>query len=310
MTKKAIKRPHKRPQGHIVPLYMNGMHGRMLRLDPPRGKSREILVVYGLQTNLEQILPLAQELNKYGGVTVPDLPGFGGMQSFYRIGEKPTLDNLAGYLAAFIKLRYKHRRLSIIGVSYGFAVTTRLLQKYPQLAKRVDLLVSVSGFVHREDFLVKRPKYLLKRFGTSLFSSRLPAWSAHNIFMRPGLLRATYSLTATPGPRTRKTGSARHNKRLNQTVELWRQNDFRTYMEASLAMLTMDLCKHQVSLPLYHVSVNDRRLDNQIIEQHLNVIYKKVHIMPSRLSSRSNVLSGSFGRIPSLPPGLHQHLSK
>lgn len=303
------KKTAKISQSYIVPLYMNGLHGRMLRLPPPAGKSREILIIYGHRASLEQIFPLAEDLNKYGGVTVPDLPGFGGMQSFYRIGEKPTLDNLAAYLAAFIQLRYKRRRVTLVGTSFGFAVATRLLQKYPSLTKKVDLLVSAAGFVHRDDFLVRRQNYLLKRLGASLFSKRLPAWTAHNVFMRRPLLRATYSLAGSRS-KPKKTSPAAKAKRLDQTVELWRKNDFRTYMQTTLAILTLDLCRQQVDLPLYHISINGPHFDNQVLEQHLNVVFKKVHILPSKLSKRSDILPQSVVALPILPLQLRRQLAK
>src|SRR5689334_10233567 len=99
---------------YVVPLNMNGLRGRMLRLPPPARKKREILLIYGHHASIERMFGLAENLNRYGGVTLPDLPGFGGMQSFYRLNEKPTLDNLADYLASFVKLRYKRQKVSIL----------------------------------------------------------------------------------------------------------------------------------------------------------------------------------------------------
>ena len=40
------------------------------------------------------------------------LPGLGGMDSFYSIGLKPSLDNMADYVASFIKLSYKRKKVS------------------------------------------------------------------------------------------------------------------------------------------------------------------------------------------------------
>src|ERR1700734_583988 len=105
-----VRSNEKHMEDYIVPLNMNGLQGRMLRLPAPLNKKREILFVYDRHSSLERWWPLARELNRYGGVTMPDLPGFGGMHSLYRIGEKPSLDALADYLAAFMKLRYKRRR--------------------------------------------------------------------------------------------------------------------------------------------------------------------------------------------------------
>src|SRR5262249_48894244 len=141
------------PQEYIKPLNMNGLPGRMLHMPAPKGYNREILMVYGHHSSIERWFGLAQVFNKYGTVTMPDLPGFGGMRSFYKIGQKPTLDNMADYLASFIKLRYKRRRITIVGMSYGFVVATRMLQRFPDLAKRVDLIVSLVGFAHKDDFV-------------------------------------------------------------------------------------------------------------------------------------------------------------
>src|SRR5690606_29130786 len=132
-------------------------------LPAPARKNRQILLVYGHHASLERMFGLAEELNKYGSITMPDLPGFGGMESFYKIGEKPTLDNLADYLASFIKLRYKRRRVSILAMSFGFLVVTRMLQRYPELVKKVDVLVSIVGFCHHQDFKMRRRNYWLLR---------------------------------------------------------------------------------------------------------------------------------------------------
>jgi pimeloyl-ACP methyl ester carboxylesterase len=123
----------KDPAEYILPLYMNGLSGRMLRMPPPKDKSREILFIYGHHTSLERVFGVAELLNKYGSITIPDLPGFGGMQPFYKIGEKPTLDNMADYLASFVKLRYRNKRFTIAGHSLGFMIVTRMLKKYPEI---------------------------------------------------------------------------------------------------------------------------------------------------------------------------------
>src|SRR5205085_8468415 len=88
---------------YLSPLSINGMDGRMLYMPAPKNKNRDIVIVYGHHTSIERMFGFARFLNRYGSVTIPDFPGFGGMESFYKIGKKPTIDNLADYLAAFIK---------------------------------------------------------------------------------------------------------------------------------------------------------------------------------------------------------------
>jgi pimeloyl-ACP methyl ester carboxylesterase len=137
----------------ILPLDINGLQGRMLRLPPPSPrKKREILIIPGHHTSIERLTGLTELINQFGSVTLPDLPGFGGMDPLYKIGKKATIDDLADYLASFIKVRYKNRRFTIMAISYGFAITTRMLQKYPEISKKVDILVSWVGFVHADDF--------------------------------------------------------------------------------------------------------------------------------------------------------------
>lgn len=167
--------PKLNPADYISPLHINGLSGRVLRLPAPPKKTREILLIYGHHASLERMFGIAEDLNQYGSVTMPDLPGFGGMNSFYKIGMKPTLDNLADYLAAFIKLRYKRSKITIIAVSFGFVVTTRMLQRYPHLTSKVNLLVSAVGFSHRDDFNFSRGRYLFYRSIAAVFSNRLGA---------------------------------------------------------------------------------------------------------------------------------------
>src|SRR5580700_10469282 len=154
---------------YIVPLNINGLDGRMLRMPAPPKKNAELLFIYGHHSSIERWWGMMQVLNRYGAVTMPDLPGFGGMDSFYKIGKKPSIDNMADYLAAFVKMRYKRKPVTIVGMSFGFVVATRMLQRFPELAKKVDLLVSVAGFAHRDDFTFSVTRYWSYRSISRLF---------------------------------------------------------------------------------------------------------------------------------------------
>src|ERR1700722_5275861 len=144
------------PSKYFLPLLMNGLQGRMLVCPSMSSKARrEILVVYGQNSDLDFWFVLVSELSKYGTVTMPDLPGMGGMESLKKAGIKPSIESLADYLASFIKLRFKRKRITIICLSSGFAITTKMLQKYPELVRRVDILFCVSG-LSQEDILKLR----------------------------------------------------------------------------------------------------------------------------------------------------------
>lgn len=278
----------KQPGDYIAPLYMNGLQGRMLHMPAPKGKSREMLFVYGHHSSLERWWGVVQDLNQYGAVTMPDLPGFGGMESFYKIGEKPTIDNLADYLAAFVKMRYKRKKVTIAGLSFGFVVVTRMLQRYPDLAKKVDLLVSVVGFAHKDDFTFSKTRRGLYLAGSRLFASWPASIFFRNVFLHPLVLRAAYA--RTHNAKQKFTNKEPDNRReiMNFEIHLWHCNDLRTAMYTYIEFLQLNNCHKRVELPVWHVSVKaDHYFDNHMVEQHMNVIFTDFHHAPSRMKTHA-----------------------
>jgi len=257
---------------YIVPLNMNGLQGRMLNMPAPKGRNREILMIYGHHSSIERWFGLIQVFNKYGAVTMPDLPGFGGMDSFYRIGQKPTLDNLADYLAAFIKLRYKRRRITIVGMSFGFVVATRMLQRFPDLAKKVDVIISLVGFAHKDDFVDKPVAYWAYWTVSHVFSKPVASHFFKAVCLHPVVLRWVY--TKLDHAKFRGLTPEQDEEMLKVEIGLWRANEVRTHMHTMGSMLSLDNCKKRVNLPVWHVATKDDHwLNNNNVEQHLKVIF-------------------------------------
>lgn len=297
---------------HIHPLVMNGLEGRMLHIKPKNSKKREILVISGQHTSVERMESLAIELSKYGTVLVPDLPGFGGMEPLYKLGVKPDLDTMADYLASFVKLKYNRKRVTIVGISYGFIVVTRMLQKYPELARKVDLLVSLVGLVHYEDFKFKPRQLNLLRSGTKLFSYGFPAWIAKNIFLRSFFITATYKLVADKHAKFKDADTAERQRRISFEIYLWKCNDIRTYMYTINGMLYVDLCNVQVKLPVHHVSVaGDQYFDNYKVEQHMKVIYEDFTDHKAVMNAHMPTIVATSKEIaPLVPKSLRKLLAK
>lgn len=306
------KRKPKVPADYIEPLYINGLRGRMLHMPAPKNRNREILFVYGHHASLERYFGFAEALNAYGPVTMPDLPGFGGMESFYKIGMTPTLDNLADYLATFIKLRYKRRRITIIGMSFGFIVATKMLQKYPDLVRKVDLVISVVGFCHKDDFHLKRRYFYTFRYGTVIFSRAIMAWMVQYIFLRPTLIRFAYHLVEDKNEKLREANREERERRIDFEIGLWRSNDVRTYMKTATEMFTLDLCNKQVALSVYHVAVDmDRYFDNGIVEQHMKVIYQDCTLIKAKMNGHSHTVIATAKEVaPFFPRQIRSVLSK
>ncbi|MDB5176000.1 MAG: hypothetical protein JWM81_858 [Candidatus Saccharibacteria bacterium] len=302
------------PVDYIVPININGLKGRMLKLPAPKGRSREILFLYGSHSSLERMFTLAEELNAYGAVTMPDWPGFGGMDSLFKVGAKPTIDNMADYLATFVKMSYRRRRFTIVGMSYGFAVATRMLQKYPEIAAKVDFIASVVGFAHKDDFHVNKRTLIAFKVGTGVLKHRIPSMIAR-VVINGLTVDATYSLMANR--HSKMKGASREERRTRIEFEkiLWRINDLRTYFYTGSTMFTIDLCNSegnaQVKVPVYHVAVNnDQFFNNQLVEQHLAVIYSKVNMLHVTLTAHMPTIVATAAEVaPFIPKELRKALA-
>ena len=296
---------------YLVPLYINGLNGRMLHVPAPEGHKREILFVYGHHSTLERWWGLIQDLNQYGAVTSPDLPGFGGMDSFYKIGEKPTLDNLADYLATFVKMHYKNRRFSIAGLSFGFLVATRMLQRYPDMAKKVDLLVSVVGFAHEDDFAFSPRRQRNYVRATKFLSHKLPSIFFKNVALHPALLRAVYAKTYNAKHKFKDADPEEHRRLMDFEVHLWQANDVRTHWYTTVLMLTADNCQKSVDLPVWHIAVEgEKYFDNNSVEQHYRIIFSDFHLAVSMLDNHApSVIATKEQSAPLIPDEVRELLA-
>lgn len=305
------------PADYILPLNMNGLSGRMMYIRGPQEKKREILLIYGHHSSLERVAGVAQYLSRFGNVTVPDMPGFGGMDPFYKIGQTANLDNMAGYLASFIKLRYKNKKVSIVAISLGFMLATRTLQKYPAVAKKTNLLISVVGLVHKDDFGFGRKLFLTFRLATSFFSHRLSAGFLKYVVLRKPLIVAGYRVAEKyfikdQHSKVRNVDSEERKKRINFEVELWKCNDIRTYMSMGVAMLTADFAGKYIDLPVYNVQLdNDRYFDNTKVEVHMRQIYKDYIPIKAKVPQHAPSVVAQAQEITHyIPPKLRKILSQ
>jgi pimeloyl-ACP methyl ester carboxylesterase len=267
------------PADYIQPLSINGLEGRMLRVPAPAKKNREILLVYGHHAKLERWWGLVENLHEYGAVTMPDLPGFGGMDSFYRIRRRPDIDAYADYLAAFVKLRYRRKRVTIVAISFGFLVTTRMLQRYPELTKKVDLLVSIVGFMHRDDFLFKPRTRRNYARATRLFATRPVALAIRYCALNTFVIKNIYKRLPFGKKRYIEVGPDAFGAMIKFDTELWQANDVRTHWLTTSEFLKLDNCDRQVNLPVWHVATEgDHYFDNHIVEQHMRIVFKDYHL--------------------------------
>ncbi|MDL2342155.1 MAG: alpha/beta hydrolase [Patescibacteria group bacterium] len=299
------------PANYIQPLNINRLEGRVLRMPAPNTRrQREILLLYGSHSSLERMFTLATELNRYGPVTMPDWPGFGGMDSLFKIGKKPDVDTMADYLAAFVKLRYRRSRFTIVGMSYGFVVATRMVQRYPELAAKVDFVVSIVGFARHDDFIIKRRNFIFMRQATRVLKHRAPAMIASS-FNKGPTVGAIYMLMAKRHVKMKDADAQELKRRIDFEKILWRINDLRTYFYTGDSMLRLDLCDKQTPLSVYHVAVqNDQYFDNKLVEQHLAVIYARVTVIDIKLGAHMPTIVATAKEVaPFIPNKLRRLLA-
>lgn len=304
----------RQPADFIHELNMDGLEGRMLRVPPKyKTRQREILLLYGHHALLERWWGLVENLNEYGAVTMPDLPGFGGMDGFTKVGRKPTLDNYADYLAAFVKLRYRRRRVTIVGISFGFVVATRMLQKYPELAKKVDIVVSIVGFMHRDDFhFSPRTRGVYSKLAR-VFATRPVAMIIRYGFLNSFVIKNLYKQLPMAKRRFLEIEPADFNLMLDFEVQLWQTNDVRTHWLTTSEFLQLDNCQKQIDLPVWHVaSKGDHYFNNQIVEQHMQVVFTKgyTQLIADTKAHTPSILADKKGLSVLVPRKLRQELLK
>lgn len=300
-----MKTESQKPADYIVPLSINGLNGRLaLVKSSHKTRKREILLVYGHHSSLERMLSIAQNLSAYGNVTMPDLPGFGGMDSFYILGEKPTLDNMADYLATFIRLHYKKRPITICAMSWGFLVTTKMLQKYPELATQVNLLISFVGFASAKDFKISANKQKLARGASKVMSGMVTAGFFRHVMLRSFVIKNSYRIMASRHPKMMDANKEELEKRISFEVILWQSNDARTYMYTNNIMFNLDLTDAKVDLPVVHVAVDsDQYFNNRSVVKHLKMIYSEVKVVKSHLPNHAPTIVDDVKEAGAIIPG-------
>ena len=159
-------------------------------------------------------------------------------------------------------------------MSCGFVVATRMLQKYPNLVPKVDLLVSVVGFCHKDDFMFTRPRYYAYLWLSGFFKQKLPALFFKNVVLHPSVIRAFYAGTHNAKQKFKGLTPIDSKEALDFEVYLWRCNDVRTYMATTIHMLKLDNCTAQINMPVHHISVGiDQYFYSDIVEQHMRIVF-------------------------------------
>jgi pimeloyl-ACP methyl ester carboxylesterase len=265
---------------YIHPMQLQGLKGRVLHIPGPKGSKSQVMFVYGHHSSLERWWGVMDLFSRHHTITMPDLPGFGGMESLYKNDQVASFDNLADWLAEFVRKTYKGQKVTLVGMSLGFVIITRMLQRHPDLTQNINKLVSLFGFASSDDFrMAPNGRFwnsLLVRFLSLPISSDL----YRLILLNPTVLRAGYH--KTKNARQKFAGLTNDQKReaMDFEVELWQINDVRTHMHTAAEFLTFKPAPEKVDLPVYHIAVhNDRYFKLESVENHYRQIFSDYRLL-------------------------------
>lgn len=300
---------------YIEDIEINGMRGRMVNAPAlnPKAKNVNILFVHGHHSSLERLAGVAELLTEYGNFCLPDMPGFGGMEHLYKVGLKPSIENLADYMAAFIKLQYGSRKkVVLVGYSMGFLVVTRMLQKYPELNKQIVDIMAIAGFVHRDDLKFTAARRRFYVVSAHIMGSRPVSWFMRELFMRKWFLGTIYTRLHNAKDKFAGLSSDDLKRMVNFEVKLWRINHVPTWCYTSREMLKADLVTDAPHIPQNLIMVTigkDRYFDNASTEQHMRIIFNKVKVLESEEENHGgSVVANAKDARVFMPKELISHL--
>jgi hypothetical protein len=189
-------------------------------------------------------------------------------------------------------------------------VITRMLQRYPQLAKKVDLLVSEVGFMHKDDLSFSPTLQKFCKLGARIFATRPIA-----LFIRYGMLNKfmlTHLYAKLPSSKRRmiEVTPEEFSRSMEFEVELWQANDVRTHWLTTSEFLGLDNCRQHVSLPVVHISSSyDYYINNLLVEEHMRQVFSDyIHFQSKSKAHVPSVIADKAAMGVLVPPDLKRLL--
>jgi len=289
-----------------------GLHGRYAHWPASsRDAKRTFVLIYGQHATLERIEPIAQALSDYGDVYAVDTPGFGGMESSYKIKQYPSLDFMAGHLSHFVNKYVQTKRLiTFMGISFGLQIITSALDKDHLLAKRTEEAISFAGFVSYKDFSMPISyqiffMYLLANLGRTYIGSKII-----KVFTTAPMLRFIYFAARPFNVQHKSLPKHKSQDYLDQQIWLWQNNDARTHAATGWDFLRKtDMTSLRLPVSMVHVGVpRDHLLKNAQVSAELRIMYKSVIILDLNLNSHTSLDLDSSDKIRQLLPATLKEL--
>ncbi len=263
----------------IAPYEFRSLKGRIIKLEPKKPELKRVfLVIYGQHASIERSLPLVEALSNFGTVYLADNPGFGGMQSAYKAGSKPSLDFYADHLKnVYDNYLPQDKKVTLFAISFGLEMANAFLDKYPQYIGRTEDVLSFVGLASKRNLRISWRLRALLWFvciGAQTFIGSL----VYRLIMSDIFVRPFYILTMSRNPKFADVPENQKRLIAKEQAWLWRANDIRTHAKTAWDFLFFtDQTNLRIAASVTHVGVpRDHLLDNTSVIEDLKKIYKEV----------------------------------
>jgi hypothetical protein len=187
-----------------------------------------------------------------------------------------------------------------------------MLQKYPEMQRKVDLLVSLVGFMHKDDFLYTPKTRRFYRRATRLFATRPMAFTIRHVALNRFVLKRFYMYLPNSKRRMIEVGPEEFERTMDFEVELWQKNNVRTHWLTTAEFLDLDNCHMPINLEVMHVmSKEDHYFNNEIVKQHMLIVFNGYRGYTANSKAHTpSILADKKAAGVMLPPGLRRLLAK
>jgi len=302
----AYKSPITVPTKLIKTIRINGIKGRMLHMPPKNEKSKKFVVLYGQHSAIERMYSIAEFINDYGEVYLPDLPGFGGMDSFYKKGLKPSYDNYADYLYTFLKSQNLTNDVWFFANSLSSQILTRMLQKHPDAQAWVGKNIAFVGFASKRNFHVSR--WYRTWLYVLIYTMRTKVGSVFTklVAFNPLSIRIMLYVFSRTKAKMQNDKEQIAEKMVQMEGYLWTHNDPRTHGATATMMFESDLVKTskgRIDLTFHNVITHDDQYFNyQDVERDFLKIYKNYKSYELKLGVHAPSLISDKAEVQAMMP--------
>lgn len=263
-------------QEHLKSISIMGIESRLLDIENVN-YDKQFVLLGGQHTSIERMYAIAQFLGDFGSVKLIDLPGFGGVDSFRKIGKKINLDNYATYLHQFI-VKNDLKDFDFFATSFSSIVVTRMLQMYPETQKRVRRVILFVGFSSGEDFSIRQPQKTLINILITLTSNPVGANIFKFLFTNKISLWLMLKIFSIFKTKMKSNDKKVVVDNIAMEYQLWTNNDRETHAKSTKIMFGVDLTrqKKKIDLTCHNiVTTNDQYFDVGSVNQGFKQIYSK-----------------------------------